>query len=568
MSSSCQSSDLLEKLTASLRGTKVSIDPEGYKWDLKTPYALDCETDEHDNCVGIGLWNGTGPIVYLTSITRLPLFLKIFGHNIKFDWHWLNKWKYPLQAQDIITDTILMSYVYNPTREKHGLKILSEEILKNPYPHYKDVVFGRNRMTLNKQPIEITSTYCANDVKATYDLYTYFNRRLTTSQRAILNNVELPLMKLLFKMEELGIQVDVKYLQKLEKEFDGMINEVVNRIGAKDVNLNSPKQVKEWLEGYGIKLKSTDKKFLSEHTNKFPIKDLLEYRELQKLQTTYVQPLQESERCKTEFNQLINTGRLSSRNPNLQNIPTKTERGNLLRKAFVAKKDHILLDFDYSQIEYRLLAHFTQEPILLEAYKNGKDIHQETAGLLGVGRYVGKTLNFAAIYGAQAKKIAQTVNSSKEGPLTNEQAEEFLKKYWQKLPRVKYWSEKTKEEAKSKKAFRTLSGQYYPLAGIDSSDRLIRWHAERQAVNGTIQGSAAYIIKLAMLELEKQKYVPVLQIHDELLFEEKQCFCDFDNCRHDDVIRNISNIMENVVKLSVPLVVECGIGINWEEAKK
>ena len=563
MSSVCQQSSLLERLIVSLKGTKVLIDPLEYKWDLKLPYALDVETDEKDNCVGIGLWNGIGSIVYLTKVTSLPLFIKVFGHNIKSDWHWLKKWGYILESKDIINDTILMSYINNPTREKHGLKILANEILHNLYPSYSDIVGkGRKRITLNNQPIELTAHYCANDVKATWDLYQYFNSKLTTQQKSLLGNIELPLMKLLFKMEEFGIKVDNKYLQKLKKDFDWAIKESLNKLNGQEINFNSPKQVKEWLKVLDIKLESTDKKFLTQIDHP-KVKELLNYRELCKLQSTYVEPLLNQERIHTEFNQLIITGRLSSRNPNLQNIPTKTERGNLLRKAFIPKEGHVFIDADYSQIEYRLLAHFSQEPLLLEAYRKGADIHEETARLLGVSRYVGKTLNFASIYGAQAKKIAQTVNQiGSEATITQEQAQKFLDTYWSKLPRVKYWVEQIKEQSRSKKAYRTLAGQYFPLTGIDSSDRLIRWHAERQAVNGTIQGSAAYIIKLAMLELEKQGIIPILQVHDELLFEFPKSIAI------EMPILEISQIMEKVIKLSVPLVVDIGVGNSWQEAKK
>ena len=556
---------LLQRLEKPLIGLNLEINPT--KIVLSGPLSIDVETDEKDNFVGWGAYNGNGYVYYFTDLSTLGILKrhKLVGHNIKADLKWIKMWGVDLDINNVIYDTMLASYCQNPMRERHGLKSLADEVLHLPYPDYKEIVGkGRTRTTLNNQPLEIASKYNANDVVATYRLYQYFQRVLTPFQKSLLINLELPMMRLLLKMEYLGIQIDIEYLKELQYKFQDeydILSEKLNKFGT--INWGSPKQVKEQLEQYGIKLQSTDKKFLTAVKDKEPVKTLLEYRETAKLLRTYVEPLMKSERCHTTFSQLIDTGRLSSFDPNLQNIPTKTEQGNLLRKVFVSKVNYTLICADYSQIEYRLLAHFTQESILLKSYREGKDIHEETGKLLGVSRYIGKTCNFAAIYGAQAKKIMQTINSSKEGPITEEKCKDFLDTYWRKLPRVKNWIETIKDQARSKGYYQTLSGQRHRLTNIHSSDKLLRWHAERQAVNGTIQGSAAYIIKLAMLELEKQGLIPVLQVHDELLFEINPQSEGW-GWYSDDKIKTI---MENVVKLSVPLVVELGCGKSWQEAK-
>lgn len=529
-------------------------------------YVIDCETDEKDNFVGIGVTSDGINIHYYTTLD--VHFLEnnqLVGHNLKADIKWLKMWGVDIAPEQIYGDTMLMSYCQDPTREKHGLKSLAKSIASIEYPDYKSIVGkGRNKVTLDKQPIETTANYCGHDVLATYRLYKHFNEKLTSIQKSLYENLELPVMRLLYQMELLGIRVDIKYLTELQTRFQDDIESIKSQIDTK-INLNSPVQVKAWLKSKGIIVTSTDKKVLSGLKQNKCLEQLSEYRELTKLKSTYVDALLEKNKDEiihTTFSQLIDTGRLSSYGPNIQNIPTRSQRGDLLRNCFIPRKGCIFIDADYSQIEYRLLAHFTKEPSLIKAFKEGKDVHETTANLLGVSRYLGKTLNFASIYGAQPKKIAQTVNSSGEEHITEEQAEDFLNKYWAKLPMVKYWVEKTKDEARRNGAFKTLSGQYYKLKYIYDANKFKRWFSERQAVNGTIQGSAAYIIKLAMLQLAKRDIFPLIQVHDELLFE-------FPESKYvDEFQMNIKEIMENVVKLDVPLEISIGTGYTWKESKK
>lgn len=544
----------LDNLDVSKHGAKLHID-EGHLFT--SPVVVDVETDEKDNFVGMALTDDGKDIYYYTRLYHYP-DLKFIGHNIKADVKWMRSWGLDIKPEQLYYDTMLASYVMDPTKERHGLKTLARELLNISYPDYKDIVGkGRNRTTLDKQPTDITANYCGLDVLSTFRLFRFFTEKLNEKQKDLLENLEMPIMRLLYKMELQGVSIDAPYLQKLFIEFEEEIRDLKDNLG-EDINWNSPKQV-----GKKLGISSTGKKVLSELDNPI-VKTLLEYRELTKLQSTYVESLLEQQKkgkIYTTFNQLIDTGRLSSHDPNLQNIPTRTERGDLLRRAFVASSDRVFVDADYSQIEYRLLAHFTQEPSLVKFYnEGGNDIHEETARILGVSRDLGKTLNFASIYGAGPKKIVQTVNTNSKEKITEEDAENFLKLYWDKLPRVRYWVEKIKEEARRNGTFQTLSGQHYKLKYIHDADRFKRFYSERQAVNGTIQGSAAYIIKLAMLALEKWKMVPLIQVHDELLFE-------LNNDNLDDIVLDIKETMESVVKLSVPLVVSIGTGLNWKEAK-
>lgn len=535
--------------------------------------AVDCETDEKDNFVGFAYTTDGKTIRYRTVLgTEERVLLakaRLIGHNLKADVKWLKMWGVDIKPENLMMDTMLMSYVQDPTREKHGLKALASGLLGIEYPSYSDIVGkGRRRVTLDQQATETVANYCGLDVLSTYRLYTYFLTRLTTTQKALVETLEMPLMRLLYRMELLGIGVDVPKLRELCQTFGNDVQSSLERLcDYKNINWGSPLQVKKALAD--LKLESTDRKELSKHTTVPIVKELLNFRELTKLKSTYIDALLEKQRdgrIYTTFNQIIDTGRLSSYGPNLQNIPTRTDRGNLLRSVFVAPARRIFVDADYSQIEYRLLAHFTQEPILVKAFQEGKDVHEETANSFGVSRYIGKVLNFAAIYGAGLKKITQTINSQDtDRKITENEVSALLDAYWKKLPRVRHWIEKIKEEARSKACFRTLSGQYHKLQYIYDADRKMRWHSERQAVNGVIQGSAAYVIKLAMLELERQGRVPLLQVHDELLFEVEQPEV---TTELEEEMVVIKGIMEDVVQLTVPLSVEVGYGLTWSAAKE
>lgn len=555
--------------------SKLFINPLNRCIQINQIVSIDVETDEQNNFVGIAICYDENEVEYYTNLNLIKSLLenhKLIGHGFKFDMHMLKKWGINVHSDQMFFDTSISSYVIDSTKDSHHLKDLAKEILHMEYPTYKQMVGkGRNKRTLDKQPIEEVGKYCGCDALATWRLYKHFDKIMTTQQKSIFNNLEMPILRLLYKMEEQGINVDVPYLQKLGKEWKEELDKIESSF---TFNTNSPKQVKEWLESKLIYTETTNKVFLNT-LNDSQVKLLLRQRELAKLYNTYIKgllSLSTLPKVHTRFSQTssksvemrgIRTGRLSSSSPNLQNIPTRTEMGNKLRKAFIPEEGKVFLVGDYSQIEYRLLAHFTQEPVLLQAFKENKDVHEETGRILGVSRYLGKTLNFATIYGASPKKIASTVNTNSENKITEEQAETFLSMYWKRLPRVKSWVEKVKLEALQNKGVKTLAGRWIRIRELDSNNMYIRWHAERQAVNYIIQGSAADIIKIAMLVCDNTGYTPTLQIHDELIFELDEKIIPLDRAKND-----ISLKMQNIVKLSVPVIVDIGVGKNWSEAKQ
>lgn len=579
--------------------------------------AVDVETDESDNFVGLALTKDGHRIDYITfgfngDVIPKLLSNKLIGHNLKGDMKWLKQWGLDIKSSQLFYDTALASYVQNTTKETQSLKDLAKEYLGMEWWTYKQMVGkGKTKVTLDKQPIEKVAQYCGMDCLATYRLYEYFNKTLNSLQKEYLQNIELPTARALFEMEVQGVRVDVEYLKRLDSEFEEQIEQLSRQIfkQARDsgalhdyyepidrsvsfcacdrsktgkhqfvlFNVNSNAQIARLLEAQGAALpktpkgsKKVDRQTLEQWQHLPVVALLLEYSKIEKLKSTYTGALLEKHKegrifCK--YNQIsrnakgtavgISTGRLSSSEPNLQNIPARTKEGSLIRKAFIPKDNQVFIDADYSQIEYRLLAHFTKEPVLLEAFRNDKDIHEETGKLLGTSRDIGKTLNFASIYGAQASKIARTAK------IDVSDAERFLKQYWSKLPRVTAWINRVKYEAKQKRGVWTLNRRWIPIPKIVSIDKYDRLHWERVAVNTIIQGSAAEIMKMALIELHKIDLIPVLTAHDEFVFDVEPK----DELYALDLMARIKIAMESVVELDVPLIADVGAGKNWGEAK-
>lgn len=545
------------------------------EYNFRETIVLDIETDERDNFVGIAVTDGPD-VVYYFSVLNQQLIdrleqCSIVGHNIKFDAKLLVKWGCKLRPEQLKADTMLMSYVMNTTKESHGLKELSKEYLKREYPSYKTIVGkGKAKRTLDKHPIEVVSAYCGADARCTWDLWTLFNSRLTPQQRRVLDDLDMPLMRLLFSMELKGIRVDREYLQLLETRYQEIVKTCELRLATKGLeNPRSPKQVKEWLNRQGIEVENTNKATLQEYADEQEVSELLDYRMVFKLHSTYLVPLLEmsatDSHIYTNFNQVtyeqsedqwkgIRTGRLSSSNPNLQNIPSRSDAARVIRRAFVPDPGYTLICADFEQIEYRLLAHFASDKLLIQAFLEGKDVHDETGKAIGGDRKLGKNVNFAAIYGAGPRKLAQMCKISEA------KAAEFLDAYWQKLPRVKSWIEQVKKEAHQKKGVHTWYDRFIPLPGLDSYNDRERFHYERAAVNYIIQGSAAEILKMAMLRCDKAGYRPLLTVHDELLFNVLP-----DSAEKDKKL--IGDIMASVANLSVPIIAKVGYGNNWDESK-
>jgi DNA polymerase I len=556
----------------SSKGIKVQIDPNNIQ--LKDLISLDIETDEKDNFVGCGIYDGVS-CIYVTNQTALLTYVlgkQIIGYNVKTDFHWLRQIGVQVVSSQIYSDPMIMSYVINSNRESQGLKDVVEVELKRVRPSYKDIVGkGKAKRTLDKQEVAFVAEYCCQDAIDAWDLHFLFDRVFMPAQRKLYEQIELPVYRMLWDMEVQGIKIDTQKLETFALELKNEIEDIeVTQLQQydKEWNPRSPKQTIEVLNNHGIPVKSTDKVALLSYKG-IPIVDsLLRHRRITKLYSTYVDAFRNLKTLPyihTTFNQVsfqqdegtykgIRTGRLSSNNPNLQNIPIRGD-GEKLRELFIPNQGKVMIDADYSQIEYRLLAHFTREPALLDTFRSGGDVHTTTGRLLNCDRSIGKTLNFASIYGAQAGKIALTAG------ITESQAETFLKQYWAILPRVRSWIDRIKFEARSRKGVYTMSGRWIPLPEINSKKKFERLHWERAAVNYVIQGSAADIIKVAMLEVKNAGHNPILQVHDELIFEVDP------NDTH-RVARDIKRIMEHVTTLSIPIKADVHLGYNWREAKE
>ena len=597
-----------------------------------TPVAVDCETDEKDNFVGLAVCYDSKNVWYYSKLyPELLKFLSsvpLIGHNLKADAHWLKQWGCALQPSLFLDDTMLMSYVRDNSRESHGLKELAQEYLGMHWPSYKEITGkGNDKVTLDKQDVTKVANYCGCDVLATWKLWNFFNARMVESRKKFYRDHEMPLMRILYEVENKGILVDGKYLNELKVKFDEKFatmgknllttmtykpackKNCPKKVHTHEFNPSSPVQVKEALRTLDIHVQSTSKTILKDYLHVPFVAALLEYKKIAKIKSTYIDAfllLPKFPWVHTTFNQVaydenddswqgIRTGRLSSSNPNLQNIPSpKDEKdpedvGAMIRTCFVPTPGNTLVCADYSQIEYRLLGHFSQEPLIVEAYKNGVDIHEATGKAIGANRKLGKTINFAAIYGAGPQKIGRTAN------ITPEAAQGFLDTYWQKLPRVASWVRQTKLQGMLKGGVTTIGGRWIPLPGITDfgalkeaqknivkinetrkkrGDRLfnvqglarsIKGHNERVAVNATIQGSAADVIRMAMIYMKQEGIVPNLQVHDELLFD----YGGMDLHNLQSFMERIVEIMKKPYKqfLRVGLEVSINSGANWEEAK-
>jgi DNA polymerase-1 len=405
-------------------------------------------------------------------------------------------------------------------------------------------------------------------------------------QASLFNDIEMPLVSVLAEMEWEGVTIDTALLSRLSKEYTeklGDISAAIYAIAGEEFNLNSPKQISEILftklnlpkskkTKTGL---STDVDALEKLEGSHPIvSKLLEYREAQKLLSTYIdalgpQVLPESGRLHTSFNQAVTaTGRLSSTGPNLQNIPVRTEAGKIIREAFIAPPDHLLLSADYSQIELRILAHVSKDPFLVQSFHDDKDIHTQTASAIyGVFpemvtpemRRAAKTINFGLMYGMGP------INLSRQLRISFRDAQAFIDSYFSQFPTIKSYMTTSTEKARSCGYSETLLGRRRYLPEINSQNRQVREAAERTAINTPIQGTAADIIKIAMVRIESAKkesglnFKMLLQVHDELVFEV-----------HKNDAEKLKiwacGMMSNAYALDVPIKVDAGIGKNWSEA--
>ena len=493
---------------------------------------------------------------------------KVIGHNLKFDFKMLKK--YALTIPTPHADTMILAWILDPDSPVR-LDSVAKRYLDHQNIKFKEII-GKNK-NFAEVDIQEATKYAAEDAIISLKLYEILKQKLWVEVKWDIENIEMPFINLLIDVESQGIKLDVEYMQKLQiiitKKLEELTGEIYKSAG-REFNIKSPKQLsyilfevlklpakKKTKTGY-----STDEKVLNSLKNAHPIMEkLLEYRKLDKLLSTYIIPLGEyankdkNHKIYTSFLQTgTSTGRLSSKNPNLQNIPTSTEIN--IRDAFIAEKEFVSLD--YSQIELRLLAHFSKDEHLINAFLEDKDIHLETAvKIFGEEkakefRSVAKSINFGLIYGMGPKKLSETINVS------TKVAKEFIEKYFASFPTVKKFIENTKIEVREKGYVETLlkRRRFFDFTSVNA--RTVA-NFEREAVNTIFQGSAADIIKKAMIEIKNRfpNSKMLLQIHDELIFE----------IDSRDEAYEYQQIMQNVFKLEVPLKVGISFGKRWGELK-
>ncbi len=522
----------------------------------------------------------------LKEMLEDPAVLKI-GHNIKYDAQVLANYGIQVQAVD---DTMLLSYVLECGLHGHGLDDLSDMHFEHKNIKFKEVAgAGKSQVTFDLVPLDKALDYAAEDADMTWRLHTLLKPRLVEENMVtVYETLERPLIGVLVDMERHGIKVDAAELKRLSDDFavrQDELMEEVHELAGRDFNVGSPKQLGEVLfdemglpggkkgktGAYTTGAEVLEKLAAEGHV--LPQK-VLDWRQLAKLKSTYTDALTAqinpyTGRVHTSYSMAgTSTGRLASSNPNLQNIPVRTEEGRKIREAFIPETGCKLLSADYSQIELRLLAHVAGIDTLIDAFRSGDDIHALTAsqvfgvpveGMDPMVRRQAKAINFGIIYGISAFGLARQLD------ISNGEASDYINAYFERYPGIRTYMDQTKEEARNQGFVSTLFGRKCHVRGIGDKNPSMRNFAERAAINAPIQGGAADIIKRAMiampdaLETAGLKAKMLLQVHDELVFEVPEEELDATS----DIVKNT---MENAAKLDVPLIVDSGIGDNWNQA--
>ena len=574
--------------------------------------ALDTETTGLDymdtELVGISLSYQAGEAYYIPlnhdddSVDQLALDIvlkelrpllesssnKIIGQNIKFDKNVLAK--YGVDIASIKNDTMMMSYVLDASATRHNLDALSSYYLNYKTSTFEDVAGkGVKQITFDKVPIEAATNYAAEDADITLRLYEELNPRLEgeASLNKLNDEIEIPLIEVLSEMEQNGAILNSKILNSQSKDLEGRIKKLEEKayqIAGEEFNLGSTKQLREiFFEKLKYRIikktpggqPSTDEKVLAELAEEYELpKVLLEHRTLSKLKSTYTDKLpnqvsQSTGKVHTSFHQAVTTtGRLSSSDPNLQNIPIRTEDGRRIRQAFEPSKGNKFISADYSQIELRVMAHMSKDEGLLEAFREGQDVHSKTASeVFDVGikdvtpdlRRNAKAINFGLIYGISAFGLGKQLGISRN------LAAEYMAMYFEKYPDVKKYMESTKEFASQNGYVETLFGRRLYLRDINATNAMRRQASERAAINAPVQGTAADIMKIAMINMhkaiktQKSKAKLILQVHDELIL-------DTPKDEIDKIVSLVTDSMMGAANLDVPLEIDIGIGDNWDQA--
>lgn len=577
-------------------------------------FAFDLETDSLDtlsaNIVGLSFAVAPGEAAYLpvahdyldapdqlsrdSVLARLKDLLEDENHskvgqNLKYDRGVLKN--YGIELRGIRFDTMLESYILNSVAGKHDMDSLAQRWLNHKTVTFEEIAGkGKKQLTFNQIDLQQASLYAAEDADVTLQLHLKFWPLL--EQQAgplkVLQEIEIPLVPVLSRVERNGVLIDPAVLSEHSRQLSERLNELelkAHELAGEAFNLSSPKQLQTILfEKQGIKptkktpggAPSTSEEVLAELALDYPLpKVILEHRGLSKLKSTYTDKLPQminpvTGRVHTSYHQAVTaTGRLSSTDPNLQNIPVRNEEGRRIRHAFIASKGQRILAADYSQIELRIMAHLSQDSGLLNAFAHGEDIHRATAAeVFGTAvdkvsneqRRSAKAINFGLIYGMSSFGLSRQLNI---GPA---EAKKYMDLYFERYPGVLRYMESTRQSAAEKGYVETLDGRRLYLPDINSGNAIRRKAAERAAINAPMQGTAADIIKRAMIGVDEwlqtqdpQKIKMIMQVHDELVFE-------VDESLLGEATQKIRQIMESSLTLDVPLQVDIGLGDNWEQA--
>ena len=579
--------DLVKSLTLS---KSLCVDTETSSLNIQeAELAGIALTNEEKKGYYIPTLNDCDEVIYkLKPLLENPSIM-IIGHNLKYDLQILKK--YNINIKENVFDTMLAHYLINP-ESSHKLDVLSENYLNHKCIPIEDIIGKRgvNQKKMTDLDPKDIYVYACEDADITFRLKNIFEQELKKNNLTkLFYDLEIPLMFVLCEIEKNGVKIDSDFLSNMSTLLTKKINETqksIHKIAGEDFNVASPKQLgvilfdKLKIDDNPKKTKSgqysTSEDILTKLSKKSKIVSLiLEYREYKKLLSTYIDALPQmvssyDKLIHTDYAQAVTaTGRLSSNKPNLQNIPIRTQLGRKTRSAFVSRtKGNFILAADYSQIELRIIASFSEDKEMINAFNNNKDIHSITASkVFGISlddvtqdmRRRAKEVNFGIIYGISPFGLSQNLD------IPRGEAKEIIDAYFDEFKNVKLYMDRSIEEAKSKKQVKTLLGRRRFLRDIDSRNYTLRGFAERNAINSPIQGTAADIIKLAMISISKWmkenniKSKMIMQVHDELVF-------DVEKTELELLSLNIKKIMENVIKIKVPLLVEIGYGKTWLEA--
>ena len=597
---------------------EVILDEDTFgKWlkilDHAPLFAIDTETTSTDahqaRLVGLSFCADPGQAAYLPvghdypgmpdqlpfeqTLERLrpllenPLKAKT-GQNLKYDVEVLQR--HGIDLQGITHDTMLMSYVLEAGNSRHDMDTLAKRHLGRDTIKFSEVAgVGRKQLTFDQVSIEQATRYAAEDADVTLQLHRVLTQELAENQTlsSVFHYIEMPLLQVLVRTETHGVKIDADRLHRQSAEITERLAELeqaAHRLAGQVFSIASPKQIQEILyDKLGLPVlsktpkgqPSTAENVLQELAGKYELPALiLEHRGLAKLKGTYTDRLPElinpcTGRIHTSYHQAVaSTGRLSSSDPNLQNIPIRSEQGRKIREAFIPEQGCLLLAADYSQIELRIMAHLSKDRGLIDAFTNGADIHRATAAEVfdtqpdqvdGEQRRRAKAINFGLIYGMSPFGLARQLK------IELKEARQYIDIYFERYPGVRKYMQSTRELAREQGFVETLFGRRLNLPEINSKNGTLRQYAERTAINAPVQGTAADLIKLAMLAIDRRLIETdstskiILQVHDELVFEVEEA-------QIDEMVEIASDLMCGVKKLNVPLIVDVGIGHNWKEA--